>query len=430
MLRKLIYEIGMNKYNNQIKEEYLNLKKMENYTLEDLKEYQFKELKKLLKYAYNNSSFYKRQFNKKGVLPSDLNNIKDLEKFPFLTKENLRNESNDISNTSDSRYGKMYYSETSGSTGEPLIFFRNQKWDAVHRASILRGYSWHGIKPYQKNGYLWGYNLNGKKAVKTKFFDVLQNRTRIFSYKEEELDKFLLKMQSATYIEGYSSMIYELAKKVNSKDKSHYKFPKMKMIKGTSEKIFDNYKKEVKKAFGLNFVSEYGAAEAGIIAFECPFGNMHITMENIIVESVDNEIVVTNLSSYSFPIIRYKLGDYIELESESYRCKCGKSHPIIKSILGRVGNLILGKKDKYPSLTLYYVFKNLAEKGHKLYYQAIQEQSGVLKLNIEQKLSENQRIILDKELYKYFENDLEVLIFEKTNIDRGDGKMRDFISYL
>lgn len=64
----------------------------------------------------------------------------------------------------------------------------------------------------------------------------------------------------------------------------------------------------MEKAFGAKIISEYGAAESGLIAYECPeCGNMHINMENVIVEESEGEIVVTNLLSRSFPIIRYKL---------------------------------------------------------------------------------------------------------------------------
>ena len=72
-------------------------------------------------------------------------------------------------------------------------------------------------------------------------------------------------------------------------------------------------------------------------------------------EQIDKEIIVTNLVSKSFPIIRYRLGDNIEM-SDEIDCPCGIQTPIIKSINGRAGSFIYGKKNNYPSLTLYYYF--------------------------------------------------------------------------
>jgi len=96
----------------------------------------------------------------------------------------------------------------------------------------------------------------------------------LFNYKPNAIEVFVKKLKKASYLHGYSSMIYETAKLINQ---NNFEKPKkLKMIKGTSEKIYDSYQEEVKKAYGSKIISEYGAAETGIIAFECLKGNMHI----------------------------------------------------------------------------------------------------------------------------------------------------------
>ncbi|TOH87149.1 hypothetical protein, partial [Vibrio parahaemolyticus] len=76
-------------------------------------------------------------------------------------------------------------------------------------------------------------------------------------------------------------MIYEVAKLANKKN---IQLSNIKFIKGTSEKIYDFYQDEVQRAFGQKIVSEYGSAESGIIAFECPYGNMHVNEECCVLE--------------------------------------------------------------------------------------------------------------------------------------------------
>lgn len=202
------------------------------------------------------------------------------------------------------------------------------------------------------------------------------------------------------------------------------------MVKGTSEKIFDKYQEEVQRAFGKKIVSEYGAAESGIIAFECPQGKMHINMETVIVEQENNEIIVTNLVSRPFPIIRYKLGNYVELD-DNVRCECGMQRPVIKEVMGRVGKVIYGLTGEYPSLTLYYVFKNLAmESKIILNYQAIQKRKGHLDVSIENKLEDYERPMLLREFNKYFGDDLELIIIDNVNVKSYRGKKVDFISEL
>ena len=153
-------------------------------------------------------------------------------------------------------------------------------------------------------------------------------------------------------------------------------------------------------------------------------------METTLVEVVENEIVITNLVSLSFPIIRYRLGDYVELGNKD-KCECGMCHPAITEIMGRVGKVIYGQKKQYPSLTLYYVFKNLAmEHEIILSYQAIQSRKGYLEIHIEEKLNNLSLNLLKKEFHKYFSEDMEFKIFENANLKSGTKKRVDFISLL
>ncbi len=412
--------------NNKTLNNYIFLLKSQNWDIERLQDYQFKKLKELLNFAYKNSEYYKKYFEINNIHLNNIRSLKDLQMIPPITKEDLLNNAQkiQIKNLSE----KLFYSETSGSTGTPLIFYRNKDWDAWHRASIYRGYSWYRVKPWERNGYLWGYNFSFKRRLKTRLLDYLQNRFRMFSYKDNEIEKFSKKLRTASFLTGYSSMIYEVAKKINEGN-GRPRF-NLKMIKGTSEKIFDKYQAEVQRAFGRKIISEYGAGEAGIIAFECPKGNMHINMETVIVEEENQKIIVTNLVSKSFPIIRYALGDYIEIDKHM-QCACGMKHHIIKEVIGRVGKVIYGYKYQYPSLTLYYVFKNMAmDHGIILNYQTRQIKKGFLYVDIEDNLNNIEKSLLVKNFKKYFNDDLDLEIRDNVDLKSANKKRIDFISEL
>jgi len=426
MIRKLIYLLGVRFRNDLVWPYFDFLCESQYWDIGRLTEYQTQRCSELLEFAYRKTRFYKDKFDTLGVNPQDFKTLDDLRGFPTVTKKELLDRSSDIQIKDG--FQKLFLSETSGSTGQPLTFYRNKEWDAWHRAAIIRGYSWYNVKPWEHNGYFWGYNIDPKKARKIKLLDFLQNRFRLFSYKQDEILKFAKKLKSAAYLEGYSSMIYEVAKIIEGLGIGNRL--SLKMVKGTSEKIFDRYQEVARKTFGKKIISEYGAAEAGIIAFECAYGNMHITMENVIVEEETNEIIVTNLDSKSFPIIRYKLGDYVELDTKT-KCPCGMDHFIIKDVMGRVGNVIYGLEHNYPSLTLYYVFKNLAmEKQVVLNYQAIQKKKGKLQINIEQRIGSDVFALLKKEAVKYFGNDMSIIIKDDQDLAHGKEKVKDFISLL
>jgi phenylacetate-CoA ligase len=139
--------------------------------------------------------------------------LSDIKKIPCISKSDLLNNANQIQNIKG--YRKLFLSETSGSTGQPLIFYRNSEWDSGTRAAQLRGYSWYDVNPWELNGYFWGYSFDSKKKMVTKLQDVLLNRFRLFSYDKEDVKEFANKLIKATYLEGYSSMIYEVAKVIN-----------------------------------------------------------------------------------------------------------------------------------------------------------------------------------------------------------------------
>lgn len=424
---KYIYKIGQYLRNPSISKHFYFLKKTEKWTINQLEEYQLEKLKEIIKLAYNHSVFYREFYDKNGVDIQEIKTLSDITKLPVFTKKHLLENTKNIQ--TDLQFKKLYKANTSGSSGTSLAFYREESADSFNRASILRGYSWYNVKYWDRNGYFWGYSYSFMQKIKTKLLDFLQNRFRIFDYSDKEFSSFIKKLSKAEYIHGYSSMIYRTAKIINERGVVFTN--KLKMVKGTSEKIFEKYQTEVQKAFNLKMVSEYGATESGIIAFECPKGNMHINMEGVLVEEVDKEIIITNLQMQSFPIIRYKLGDYVTLAKKEKKCSCGMEHYIIEEITGRIGEDIIGKKSIYPSLVIYYIFKNLHNQHNlKLTYQVVQEKEGYLLFKVEEELEESDRIVLLNEIKKYFDSDIECIIDDKQNLQSSDKKMKSFISAI
>jgi len=423
MFHKIIYLVGEYIKNPLIRKRLDELKQTEYASFDTLEALQLERLKKLLYHARNNTHFYAQRLKDIDIDHITLKSLKDI---PTLTKQDLYKYNKEIHTKYDNK--KLIKSETSGSTGEALVFFRTKNWDAYHRAAQLRGYSWYDVNPWDKNIYFWGFNPSLKQKLKMRVLDFLMNRYRIFSFDEREIKKTIGILQKCSYVEGYSSAIFTLAQ---SLDKMGLSFDHLKLVKGTSEKIYDSYQDTIKKVFHAKMTSEYGAAEAGIIAFECPYGNMHTVMENVIVEEVNDKIVVTNLHSYSFPIIRYELGDYIKLGG--YDCPCGRKHMIIEEVTGRIGKKIIGYNSSYPTLTLYYIFKNIAlNYGIELAYFGIQHIKG--KLTIEVLMPkydiEKLQIYILSESDKYFGNDIDVEVKFIYDIERKNKKIKDFESYI
>jgi phenylacetate-CoA ligase len=104
--------------------------------------------------------------------------------------------------------------------------------------------------------------------------------------------------------------------------------------------------------------------------------------------------------------------------------------PIIEEVTGRIGKKIKGKLQDYPSLTLYYIFKNIYFNNNlKIDFQAHQFEKGKLEIWLKQPVTENLKRIILNESRKYFA-DIEIFLLENHDFRQQSGKLRDFISHF
>ncbi|MDN5754011.1 MAG: phenylacetate--CoA ligase family protein, partial [Nitrosospira sp.] len=137
----------------------------------------------------------------------------------------------------------------------------------------------------------------------------------------------------------------------------------------TSERLYDEQRRQISKTFGCPVANGYGGRDAGFIAHECRDGGMHITAEDIVVEIVDpqgvpllpgeaGEIVVTHLATRDFPFIRYRTGDIGVLDSKP--CTCGRGLPLLKEIQGRNTDFLVARNGTVMhGLALIYILRDL-----------------------------------------------------------------------
>ena len=60
--------------------------------IDDLRALQLAKLQKLIPYEYEHVALFRRRCDELGVKPRDLATLKDLGKFPFMKKTDLRDE--------------------------------------------------------------------------------------------------------------------------------------------------------------------------------------------------------------------------------------------------------------------------------------------------------------------------------------------------
>jgi hypothetical protein len=99
----------------------------------------------------------------------------------------------------------------------------------------------------------------------------------------------------------------------------------------------------IREAFGRFPVQHYGMAEAVANFFQCPAGALHVDEDFAAVEflPVAGEeglrVVGTNLSNPATPLLRYDVGDRVEIAASS--CACGLPGRVIACVDGRQEDL-------------------------------------------------------------------------------------------
>src|SRR5690554_5146447 len=210
MIHKLLYQIGVLKRNPSLGKCFNFLKESDKWSKERLVAYQLEKCKSFVEFVNEHSPYYKARFKEIGFVPQELKSVDDLKKIPSIDKSVIRQHTDDIH--TNFPFKKKFLAKTSGTSGQSLIFYKDEEWDSHNRAAMYRGFSWYNVQPWERNGYFRGYNPDSKS---TAVVDWLQNRKRIFSYKDEDVVEFIKGLDKISYLEGYSSMIYEIAKAVN-----------------------------------------------------------------------------------------------------------------------------------------------------------------------------------------------------------------------
>lgn len=174
-------------------------------------------------------------------------------------------------------------------------------------------------------------------------------------------------------------------------EENHIKFEQLKIIENNGAYMSIEEKEEYANKYNCKIVDHYGCREVWTIAYECPYGHLHVC-DHIILELYDDfgqrinvanqvgNIVITSLSQKSMPFIKYRLGDQaFFLEGE---CQCGKKNRRIVLVPGR--HLIKGTNLYGNDIFRRVVISLLLDYGLKKYesINVVQVSDNSFKVNI------------------------------------------------
>ena len=334
-------------------------KKFKNYKIvkqtqylpdDELKSFRNERLRNLLAEANANIPYYKKLFSDHKIKADEIN-LDSINKIPFLTKDIIRENQSLLQNQvlPKSRFKE---NSTSGSSGRKTIFYSDLNAELFKAPLNWRSLNWVDIRFGDKELRIWGamHDINKARSLVNRTKNYLTNKVILSSYKLN--DKIIREYIEFTnsykpdQIHAYPSSLYEIAKHIVDNKLNIFK---PKAIFTSGEQLYDWQREKIKEAFSADVFSFYGCREVNIIAQECKkHEGMHIMAENILLEVVNDkgeniydeegEIVVTDLSNFVFPFVRYKIMDRGILTKK--KCSCGINLPLLKSIHGRTFDLI------------------------------------------------------------------------------------------
>ena len=178
--------------------------------------------------------------------------------------------------------------------------------------------------------------------------------------------------------------------------------------------------------------------EIGIIGFEAPCGNIHIMDDAVYLESIEfndekNQLVVTNLENFSFPLIRYHTQDTGTVSQKT--CSCESPLNIMHLEQGRIFDFFYNAKNELidPASIDPDVNRPLyTEKGCRR-YQVIQQTMDQIDVIIESSfpVSGNAKTAIMKNLNNLIGKNISVNIFQSDHITpEKSGKFKFIISHL
>lgn len=325
--------------------------KVESMKPNELENLQTKRLRSLLKHVYTTNKYYKKKLKEANVHPDTIKMVKDIEKIPFLTKNDLRDyypfglvctNHNDI----------VEIHASSGTTGKPVVgpYTKNDVdlWAEVMARSLYAN----GLRSHDVMQNSYGYGLftgahgfeKGAQKIGAAVITISSGNTK---RQIDVMSDFGTTAIACT--PSYSLYIAEVAEEHGYDPAKDFK---LKLGLFGAEAWSEEMRSTIEKRWNITAHEHYGLTEIigpGVVS-ECKHKKLHINADHFFPEIIDpktgetlergeeGELVFTTLTKEAFPAIRFRTKDLASITEEL--CTCGRTLPIQTRIKGRSDDMM------------------------------------------------------------------------------------------
>ncbi|MCD8237885.1 MAG: AMP-binding protein [Clostridiales bacterium] len=345
----------------------LLLKGNEKKSAEQIQKIQEKKLKKLLRYAYKNSEYYRLTFEGKGINEKNIDNV-PLSGFPTVDKKAFLMNFDRIVTVSDltqdeirefdssselSRKpfkGKYHIVHSSGSTGKPGYFVYDDKAWGSMLVGMIRGALSNMTMAEMVRFFAEGPRMVYTAATDGRYGGAMAvgdgvegvGGGQLYLDINTPLSQWVEKINEfkPNMIVGYPSAVKILAGLAEEKNVNL----NIRCVVSCGEPLNPGLREYLERIFGVKVINYYGTSESLILGAEKdPAEGMILYDDMNVIEAIDGKMYLTSLYNFAQPLIRYCITDNIKIE----KAQNGGSTPFSRAV-GLVGRSedILWFKDK------------------------------------------------------------------------------------
>jgi phenylacetate-CoA ligase len=325
------------------------LHKIEIASRDEINTLQVKRLKNVLYKVYNKIPFYKKKFDIHGVHPDDFKYLNDIEKFPFTTKEDLRN-NYPFSLFAEPLSKIVRIHASSGTTGKATVVGYTKKdlecWSEVVARSIYAAGGRAGDMVHIVYGYgLFTGGLGAHYGAEHLGCTVIPISGGNSEKQIQLIEDFKPKIIMITPSYFLHLMEIMQTKNINTKNCS------LEIGLFGAEVWSNEIRQTIESNFSMDAVDIYGLSEiiGPGVANECveDKGFLYIWEDHfypeivnpdngqVLKEGVKGELIFTSLTKEAMPLIRYRTRDLTALYPGKAR-----SMRRMKKILGRCDDML------------------------------------------------------------------------------------------
>ena len=348
---------------------------LETISRKDLEKLQLSRLRQTIERA-GKSPFYQKIFAENNLSVDTIQSLDDLKKFPFTTKDDLRNYY-PFGMAAIPLKECVRLHSSSGTTGNPTVVLHSAKDLDEWANQIARCMYMVGIRDtdifQNTSGYGMftgglGFQYGAEKLGCLTVPAAAGNSKRQI--------KFITDF-GTTCLHMIPSYAMRLAEAMNSEGIDPRKDTKLHTICIGAEPHTEEQRQRIEQVLGVKAYNCYGMSEmcGPGVAFECKEQNgLHIWEDYVIMEIInpdtlepvcDNEVgelVLTSLCREAMPLIRFRIRDLTcVLPGE---CKCGRTHRRIARIKGRSDDMIILKGVNIFPMQIEEVLMQFKELGN------------------------------------------------------------------